>query len=497
MTRRLFTAALLVAALASSATASNENPNSKRLVEISVTRHETDPFLPWQKARPGKRNGYGVVVRKNIILTTETLVRNSKVIEINLPRSEKKLRGRSMLVDIQSNLALIELLDEAETLPQAELPLADALPMDAKTTICQTDDTSAIQTCDGTVIQVSMSRVSSASFLMLSCKLLTEPAVYNQGAPVFSDGKLAGITINHKRSDRECLMIPAPVIRRFLNDAKEPPYSGFPSAGFYWAKLVDPAKRKFLGLPKDQEQGIEILSTIPGSGSDEKLKPSDVILSIDGSKVDSLGYYKDQTHGRLLFPYLINGRRSAGESIEMTVFRDKKEIELTIPLSPWKDSMSLIPEDHEAQMNDYIASGGLIMRELSGRYLRAHGGDWESRVGPRLAYYYETIRSAPEQPGDRIVILAGILPDTVNIGYQHVRNEIVTHVNGNEIRNIQDVFDAVDKEGGLRTVKLKSLDIELVFDAEELEEANERILSSYRIPAIDSRKLEELENKGF
>lgn len=486
-------AALLL--LSCSVLGANEHPQANRLVQVLVTRQTSDPVLPWKNQQPSTRKGYGVVVRENVILTTETLVRNNTLIEITLPGSGKKLRAREMLTDIQANLALVALIDKADALPTTPLSLADNLPMDAKAIICQTDDTSAIQTCEGTVLQICMSRVSSASYLTLSYALLTKPAVNNEGAPVFFENKLAGLTVDYQMSDREVTIIPFPVINRFMEDAREPPYSGFPTAGFMWAELVDPAKRKYFGLPEDTEQGIQVLSTIPDTGAAKMLKSNDVILSIDGAEIDSLGFYTDKNFGRLLFPYIISGHHSTGETITMSIMRDKKHLDIAVPLSSWKDSQSLIPEDYTGEMNDYIVAGGLVIRELSGRYLRAHGGDWERRVGPRLAYYYQTMRNTPEQKDDRIVVLVGALPDTINIGYQHIRNEIVTAINGEKIRNMKDLFKAVDREKGLHTISLQSLDVDLYLDPDEIEEANLRLLESYRIPAIDSRQLKSLTDR--
>ena len=83
---------------------------------------------------------------------------------------------------------------------------------------------------------------------------------------------------------------------------------------------------------------------------------------------------------------------------------------------------------------------------------------------------------------------------TINIGYQHIQNEIVTEINGVNVRNMKDVFKAVDKDKGLRSIGLQSLDIDLQLDTEELEEANRRLLKSYLIPAIDSRALKTMQN---
>lgn len=488
--------AILCLLLISCGAVSAENTQAQRLVQVVVNFQEADPFLPWQKLRPGVKRGYGVVVRENVILTTETLVRNNILVEIILPGSGRKLRARSMIADRQVNLALVSLVDEAQALPREELALCDNFKLGDKGQIIQTDDTSAIQECSAKVLQVSMEHVSDASFLTLSYTLLTEPGINFEGAPVYTENLLAGLIANIKGA-REATMIPYPVIRRFLEDAKTPPYSGFTSAGFMWTQLVDPAKRKFFGLP-DEEVGIQIIATIPGTGAAETLKPNDVVVAIDATPVDSLGFYKDADYGRLLFPYIISGRHSAGESITVSIIRDGKQMEVKVPLYAWNDNSALIPEDHDGAMSDYVADGGLVIRELSGRYLRAHGGDWEARVGSRLAYYYATRKNASEKKGDRILVLSGVLPDTINMGYQNIRNEIVTHVNGSEVRSMDDVYRAMDEKGGLRSVSLLSDDLDLFFDADEINAANRRIETSYRLPAINSRKLKtvnELKNR--
>lgn len=482
--------AILIIFLSSSAFLHAEVvPNSSRLVQVLVTYQESNPFLPWQKLRPGNRAGYGVVVRDKVILTTETLLRNSTLVEITLPGSGKKLRSRKMFSDIQANLALIALIDDSQALPDSEITIAESLNLDDKTSIIQTDNTSAIQECEGTVIQISVSGVSDASFRTLTYRLLTDLQVNDEGAPAFHENALAGIVVNANRKPTQATIIPFPVIQRFLDDAMEPPYIGFPSAGIIWAGLVDPAKRKFFGLP-DDEQGIQVISLIPGTGADGKLQPNDVVLEIDDAPIDSLGFYKDKDYGRILFPYLINGRHLANESVTMKIVRDKKQIDVQVPLTVWDDSHALIPEDHLGDMDSYLVHGGLLIRELSGRYLRSHGGDWEARVGPRLAYYYETLRASPEKPGDRILVLSGTLPDTVNMGYQHIRNEIVDTINGSKVRNMNEALKLIDEKQGLHSIGLKSFKIDLHLDPEKISTANERILNSYRIPAIDSREME-------
>jgi len=85
---------------------------------------------------------------------------------------------------------------------------------------------------------------------------------------------------------------------------------------------------------------------------------------------------------------------------------------------------------------------------------------------------------------DRIVILAGVLADPINIGYQHLRDDIVTHVNRTPIRNLGEVFRIIERDGRLSRVTLKGNAVDIVLDERELPAANRRIAELYRIPAL-------------
>jgi S1-C subfamily serine protease len=275
-------------------------------------------------------------------------------------------------------------------------------------------------------------------------------------------------------------MLPACLLRRFHEDVKQSPYEGFASAGFLWKDLVDPAKRAWLGVT-DPGRGVQVLACVPGSGAADALRPGDVVLRWDSFDVDNLGFYEDPDFGRLALSYLVLGRRRPGDAVPCVIVRDKRRIETQVKLGRWSDGDALIPENVEGARAAYLVEGGLILQELSGKYLKAYGGRWEQRVDPRLSHAYTTSRLAPEKPGDRIVVLSGVLPDTANIGYEGFRDAVVTAVNGQPVRNLADVFRAVDRDGCVYRVSLQSVGTDLVLDRASLEEANARLARQYRI----------------
>jgi len=151
-------------------------------------------------------------------------------------------------------------------------------------------------------------------------------------------------------------------------------------------------------------------------------------------------------------------------------------------LRRFDDNSLLIPENPEGLPEAYLVEGGFIIRELTGRMLKAPGKQWTLRTDPRLAHLYLARQSDAGKPGERVVVLASVLADPINIGYQHLRSDIIETVNGTDVSNLHDVLAAVDREGGIRSLGLRGIGVVIALDPATLEEANERIATQYRIP---------------
>jgi len=487
MKRVLIYTAVILSTVFSAAKA--EQDKSTPIVRVRTTYQKDNPYYPWQKQKPGNRAGFGVVIDGSHVLTTENLVRNNTLIEIQLPHSGKNITATLVKSDYQVNLALLKIEDNGLPAGMVCPGIIEKLPLNSAVSITQIDETSGIQKGDGHVVKALVESLPNASFSLLQYDILTDLNVTGEGAPVFSDGKLAGIMISYRSGSRTGKMLPAMFITRFVEDVKDGEYAGFASAGVSWKPLVDPVKRKFLGVA-DMENGIQVISCLPGTGAGEVLKPNDVILTWDGHLIDNLGFYMDDDYGRLLFPHLIKGARVPGDEVTATIARNGKTKQIQVPLSRRNESADLIPENTTGEPCEYIVAGGLVIQEFNARMLYAYGSQWQKRIDPRLAHIYLTRQQNPENPGDRIVLLTRTLDDPINISYQNFKNRIIEKVNGRPISNIGDIFGIIKTDGSIKTISLQAVGVDIVLDQNELESANKRIMEQYRLPALQ-REIEE------
>lgn len=457
------------------------------VVQVTVTYQEYDPFVPWQKAQPKTRSGYAVAIEPDRLITTEDLVRNATLIELRKLKSGQKFIAMVEHADYQVNVATLKIADPARAGGLTPVSLATNVSRDAVLQAVQFDETGDLQQRDARIVKITVSQLPASPNVSLTFLIQTDMSVNAPGAPMFFGDALAGLVMRYDRGTRTGMLLPYRVLQRFRDDVAQDPYPGLPSAGFLWTSLVDPAKREFLGAP-DDDKGILILSVLPGSGASETLKADDVILEWDGRELDNLGYYDDPEFGRLYLPYLIGGRRRPGETVPLTIIRDRQKQVVNVKLMRRLNSDALIPENVLGEASEYCADAGYVIRELTGEYLRSAGPVWELAVNPRLVDLYWTHRHNPASPGDRIVILSRVLPHPINIGYQFFRGEIVTAVNRQPVRNMQDVFRILEADRGLRRISLRGSEVDIVVDQEEIHEANPRLAAAYDIPCLRFRR---------
>lgn len=466
--------------------ASNAVPPAVPILRVISNFQTYDPFLPWQKSPPGARAGYAFLNTDGMLVTTEDLVRNSTMIELQRPAGGEKYAATVELADEDINLAVLRVRDRDAVRDLTGMDCASGISPDARISIVQFDDTGRIQQGNAQMIEISFGELPSAKGACLVFKALTDLNMNGSGAVAVLGDKVVGLVMAYDRGTRIATLIPYTAISRFTAFSKEKEYRGFAAAGFAWTPLLDPAERKYLGV-KDDGKGIVVNSVIPHTGAAGALQSGDVIVQWDGADLDNLGYYRDAEFGRLLFPHLIKGKRKPGETVTARLIRDKAAVEVSVPLARRVDAEALIPENTRGRQAPYIVEGGLVLRELTADYLRAYGSGWSTSADSRLVNAYVTRSQRPERVGDRIVILAQVLPDPVNVGYEYYRDEVVVEVNGQPIRNLDDVFNILDKESRIKTLKMQGIPLEIALDPAELDAANSRIAANYQIPALRRR----------
>ncbi len=484
MKRFLFLILLSVvtATAAGSAEDSSATPSLRRsLFGLRVTAQRVDPVQPWKKGPPERRIGYSLAVGTNVFLTTEQLVRDATLVEVNPAGSARFYPARVLRSDRDLNLALLD-VSKAE-LPEAPIPLeVTGLPFPgSKGTFVQFEDGGTLQEGDIQILRASMESPSEDTPALLTLEFLAEIPLNGQGAPILQNGCLTGMAASYDRATKLGLLYPGRSLKRFIDDAPKPGYQGLALAGLAWKPLPDPAKRRFLLAPAG-DRGVQVISTVKGTDADTLFKPGDVLTAWSGYPIDQQGYYADPALGRILFPALISACRP-GDAIPFTLLRNGVETQALVHLTARGALRRRAPE-HDNPQPAYLIEGGLVMRDLTGDYLRAAGTEWMLRANSRLVHLYLTKGEEDAPNGERFPILAYVLPDTINVGYQEFRDALIATANGQPVHSLKDILRIREKDGTITRLGLAEMDVDLALDAASLPAANTRIAENYRIPAL-------------
>ncbi len=476
--------AFLAAALSAQAAdpAPAAAPSWRRsLYALRVTAQRYDAEQPWKKSAPEKRAGYAIVISSNRLITTDQLVRDATLVEIRPAGSARYYPAAVLRADREMNLALLDIT--AATLPEQPVPIEfAALPFPgSRGTFVQFEDGGILQEGTAQILRASMNAPAEDAPALLTLQFLADIPLNGQGLPIIQEGRLAGLTVSYDRASKLGLLYPGRVLKRFVEDASRTNYLGMPVAGISWKPLPDPAKRRYLRAPEG-DHGVQIISTTLGTEAASVFLPGDVLLTWSGFPLDQQGFYDDPALGRIPFPALVTACRP-GDSIPIAFVRNGVETQAVIRLAARSALLRRVPERDDGQA-PYLVEGGMVMRDLSGDYLRAEGYDWISRANPRLVHFYLT-RGDEEAPnGERIPILSGVLPDSINVGYQDFRDEVITSVNGEPVQSLRDIVRLRERDGAITRLRLLGRDVDLALEAATLKEANARIAESYRIPTL-------------
>jgi hypothetical protein len=302
---------------------------------------------------------------------------------------------------------------------------------------------------------------------------------------VIAKGRVAGLLTGRVGDAYGALA--APVLAEFLDGATKGDWRGFARAGVAWQDLTNPALREWLGL-KPGETGIRLTHVAPHGSAGSVLKEGDVVLEMDGKKLDPTGYYEHPVYGRMLFALLFTDGRHAGETMPVKVLRDGKRLDLQMPLRVMPPDEERVQPYVYGRGPDYVVVGGLVFQELTRPYL-ATFGDWTRRAPPRLLIAMDREPEAGAE-AKRIVLLTSVLPDSANLGYQELRDVIVERVNGHEVGGLGDLRKAfASPQRGYQVVEFVpgQAAARLVLDAEAAEAAAPRIRQAYGVQRLDSR----------
>jgi len=421
------------------------------VVRISTTQQAWNQGQPWEKLPPGKRRSLGAIVAPGQVLTTAEMAADATYIELESPDGKQLAPAKVIAVDFEANLALLGLGPEADVkFFEGTRPLEMAAPpkVGASLEIVQVEENGTPLVTPGTLLSIDVvsNFLPGQFFLTYELKASMQSAANSFSLPVLHDGKLAGLLTSYDSKDQISDVTATDIVARFVKDAADGEYAGFPSLGISITRTEDANFRAWLKLPADD--GGLYVSNVKAGGSAEKagLKKGDVIVSIDGHPIDRLGYFEDPHYGRLYWSHLVRGAKSAGDTVKLDILRDGQASQVDAVLDRRNEQDQLVPAYTFDKAPSYLVKGGLVFQELTRPLLEAFGDEWQSRAPLNLLDVYENPQKY-ESRGRRIVFLAGVIATPATVGYEPLRNLIVTKVNGKDIKDIKSLIEAVEQPG--------------------------------------------------
>jgi len=447
------------------------------IIHIEVTSKAYNYIQPWERSEK-KVYKSGVVVDGHQIITTADGLADQTLIRLKKQGDGLFSLGRVVWIDYQANLAALTTDENDFWTGLQPAALADPVPIVGQVRILRWLD-DALENRQGEIerMTVENSALSFVSVPALKIDSTIPSAGYGEAVTV--GDKLIGLAC--EQGGDALTAIPASFIAPILKAQQAKAYTGLGYFDFTWDPAENPLCLDYLKLP-GPARGVIVKETGLKPGVVSLVHPRDVLLQIDGFDIDAEGNYRDPQYKKLCLENLSSRGKWAGKTCQFKIWRDGKEQDITYQLPKAEYSDELVPSQSFDQDPEYVLAGGFVFVPLSESYLRSWGSSWRQHSPFRL-FYYNLDKVTPEHP--QRVVLAEVLPNPANIGYESLRNMVLDEINGTKIKQISDIVGALKSPvGGFDVFKFESGEAvrQVVLDASEMDDVNQQIMGRYHIP---------------
>ena len=467
-----------------------KNDVRESMVKIYSVQNSPDYNNPWNMTGPVAVNGSGCIIKDNLILTNAHVISDQTFIQVRMHGKSKKYEAQVAAVSHEADLALLTVADKEFFTGATALQFGTLPEIQQEAVVYgfpEGGDTLSIT--KGVISRTEHIYYAHSLIELLATQLDAAVNPGNSGGPVMIDDRIVGVVMGNRRdSDNIGYMIPTPIIEHFLTDIADGIYDGFPDDGTILQNMENEGLKKMHGFKMGQT-GALIRAIIPGTPSDGRLYPGDVILSVEGHPVADDCTVEFRPNERTSLKYYIQ-RRQIGDDLKMTILRNGREQSVSLPLTRAWGNSRLVPMTRYDVSPTYYVYGGLVFCPLTLNYLQAN--DW--RPSNLLNYFVNQIL---QREGEEVVIITKILPSNINNGYQEFVNDRIIEVDGKEILNLVELIKMIESEPKDPFIVLKTESGRIIaLDREVAEKEHRNILKSYRIVSDRSADLK-LASKNY
>lgn len=409
------------------------------VVRVLVYANPPDFFSPWQKIGTQAASGSGVIIEGRRILTNAHLVDDAVGIEVKRAGSGEQFEAVVSFIGHDCDLALLAVADERFFEGAAELRLGDLPAVNSQVqTYGFPVGGETLSVTSGVISRIEVGTYAHSRERLLIAQIDAPINSGNSGGPVVRDSAIVGISLQMlEQAESVGYMVPAPVVRHFLDDVADGGYDGFPRLGARFQPLESPALRQSLGLGPHQG-GAMVTRVDFGSPAHGVLERGDVVVAIGGHPVAGDVTVAMPGAGRVWLEAVASSRQ-VRTRLGLAILRDgqARDVEVVLARSP-----SLVPGRRIGDEPEYFIFGGVVFQPLTGEYF-----DLYDTLPAKLAAYSD-MDGAVTAERRQVVVLSAVLPDPVGRGYLDWESLVVRSVNGTAVRDLAHLAYLVDHTAG-------------------------------------------------
>ena len=471
---------LTIFLLASTIFAQSLSPEIKEAVVKIYSSAKVPNFnKPWVSSNT-RSSGSGAVIDGNLILTNAHVVSNATFLEVQKYNSAKRYIAKVVAVCHSCDLALITTEDKSFFKGIKPLKIGDLPYPDQKILVAGYPmGGSTLSVTSGIVSRIEHQTYvhSGESLLAIQVDAAINPG--NSGGPGIIDGKIVGVAMQGiTMSQNIGYLVPSIMIKHFLKDFKDGKVDGIPELQVLISTLENPAIKRYYGL-KDNQTGIVINKVLPLGNSAGILKSGDVILEINGKKVQDDGTIEFRKNEFTSAKYAID-LLQFGDTAHLKILRDKKIINVDVPLKINSNDVWLVKLYKYDVDPTYFIYDGYVFSPLVENIVDKK----QRNCSLTSLLQVPATKDKQEQ-----VVMLGVLPDRSNRGNQDLSYFMVDKVDGKKIKNFKEFYNIVKSKKDGFLVLSNKFNKEIVIDVKEALKRNREILDMYNIQFGKSKDL--------
>jgi len=469
--RSLFFSLLLLFSAVRATTPQEEQLRSA-IVKVYTVVKTPNYAIPWSSSIR-QISGSGAVIEGQRILTNAHVVANQTFIEVQRYGERRRYIAHVEAVSHQLDLALLKVDDPSffqgitplklGTLPQIEQKVSVyGFPMGGDT----------LSVTAGVVSRIEHQRYvhSGEYFLAIQIDAAVNPG--NSGGPAISDGRIVGVVMEGiQKAQNISYLVPTVMIRHFLDDLKDGRLDGVPAFAVLTQPMENPSLKSYYGL-RAHQGGVLVDLVIPTGGLEGILRVGDVILSIDGHRIQEDATAAFRNNEFTNYEYYVQ-LHQMGQKVALEVLRDGKTMKIEAPLLKKSDDLLLIRTYRYDRMPRYVILGGYVFAPLT-RNLAVQVARNHIDLIPFVDKFVSKKRR-------EVVLLLRVLPSALSRGDYSLLYWPLAKIDGQSIVDFDDFYHKLTEGHGEKIILENKVGQRVVIDRKKALQLQKTILRKYNI----------------